>query len=175
MPHDPVAAIRFETGRLLVGPWHDLAAELGIDLDRAVSGMLTDATTRELPDDWSGDFSVERAHAWISERDRESPTLLVVDQSSQPLGLLILFETSLDRATSDIRVGYLFAESAWGRGLATELIGGLIDCVRDKPAIRTLTAGVSRENHVSARALTKNNFELVSDSAANDLLYRLDV
>jgi 2-polyprenyl-3-methyl-5-hydroxy-6-metoxy-1,4-benzoquinol methylase len=139
--------------------------------------MLTEASTRNLPDAWSGALSVERAEAWIEERDRESPTLLVIEKhSQQPIGLVMLFAASTDGgAEVDLRIGYLFAEQAWGQGLATELVAGLADWARSQPSIRTLTGGVAPANPASARVLVKNGFETVAKSDDGEVTYQLSV
>lgn len=151
---------RFETHRLSVGPWHRLAEESGADLVQVVSDLLTETTTAELPGPWRGDYSREQARRWIAARDEESPTLLIVDgETRRPLGLLILFEETIDRGRSiDLRIGYLLDEAVWGRGLANELVAGLIGWARTEPRIRSLSGGVSATNPASARALTRNGF-----------------
>jgi len=91
-----------------------------------------------LPESWRGDYSVERARTWIEERDAESPTLLVTEGASEwPVGLVMLVGVPLGATAIDVRIGYLIAEVAWGRGLATELLSGLIGWARTKPTILT--------------------------------------
>lgn len=166
----------FETHRLRVGPWHSLAQDASLRLAFVVSEMLTESTTRALPVTWHGDFSVERAAAWIGERDRESPTLLAIDrESGQPVGLVILFEVPIDASTIDLRIGYVFAEAASGRGLATELVAGLADWARAQNSIHTLTGGVAMTNLASAHVLIKNGFERTGDTDEGEEIYRLDV
>jgi ribosomal-protein-alanine N-acetyltransferase len=168
-------ACEFETGRLRAGPWHSIAYGAGVDLVECVAEMLTESTTVLLPETWHGDFSVDRAVDWIDERDRESPTLLVVDrESGQVVGLVILFESAIDEPSVDVRIGYLFAEAVWGQGLATELVAGLVGWARAHPPIRTLTAGVAVTNPASARVLVTNGFErIVAGEEETDAIYQL--
>jgi hypothetical protein len=64
------------------------------DLSRIVSATLTPSVTRSLPDDWQGDFTIDRAKDWIAGRDREGVTLLAVERTSRsPVVLMILFES----------------------------------------------------------------------------------
>ena len=65
-----------------------------------------------------------------------------------------------------MRLGYVVAESVWGRGFATELVAGLVEWSRSEPSIRTISAGVAPTNEASIRVLDKNGFLLsaVSDS-----------
>ena len=127
-----------------------MEAASGVDLAAVLPNLLTATTTASLPETWQGVYSNERARAWIGERDAESPTLLVVDRmSSEPIGLVMLVEME-DDSSIDLRIGYLLAESSWGRGLATELVAGLVAWARRQPAIHTLTGGVAARNTASA-------------------------
>ncbi|MCH7790536.1 MAG: GNAT family N-acetyltransferase [Acidobacteria bacterium] len=167
----------FETDRLRVGEWHSVANQQSLDLVRAVAGILTEESTRALPAQWHGEYSLDRCRAWIDERDGESPTLLVLDsQSSDPLGLVILFETAVSEGSLiDLRIGYLFDEAVWGNGLASEVVGGLVGWARSQPRIQTLTGGVTRSNPASARVLAKNGFELIGGLDDAELIYQLSV
>ena len=55
-------------------------------------------------------------------------------------------------------MGYVIAESAWGKGFATEVVAGLADWCRDNGTIRSLIGGVADRNGASARVLRKNGF-----------------
>jgi ribosomal-protein-alanine N-acetyltransferase len=171
----PLHTCSFKTARLVVGDWHAITGDAGIDLPTALSSMLTQTTTRALPSAWRGDFSVDRAQRWITERDGESPTLLVIDQrSNEPVGLVILFDTQTEQNREvDVRIGYLLAESAWGNGLATELVRGLVSWARSERSIRCLVGGVARHNVASARVLTKNGFSLSAESSHDQHTYEL--
>ena len=162
------------TDRLRVDPWHTAGHEL--DLAEIVAGMLTTRTTTALPEAWRGGFSVDRASDWISERDAESPTLLATEAASgRAVGLVIIYGEPLDQSTMDVRIGYLIAENAWGKGLATELVAGLVGWARTQPSVRTLTGGVDAANEASARVLTKNSFERIGDNEHGDVTYRLSI
>ena len=164
----------FETPRLRIGPWAELAGELGLDLVSIFAETLTDTTTAALPEHWRGDYSPLRAGAWIDERDRESPPCLVVDrESGQPLGLLILSEVPLDTETVDIRIGYVLAERMWGRGYATELVAGLVEWARAQPPVATLTGGVTTSNPASASVLTSNGFESIGIDHDREIFRRI--
>ena len=170
---DVVGVWRFETDRLAVGPWHEVADGLGIDLGRTVAGLLTARTTEGLPAAWQGGHSEEGVWAWINDRDGDASMMLVIDGATQePVGLLVLAEAATPGTPFDRRIGYLLAERAWGRGLATELVTGLTEWARTQPGIRTLTGGVDPANRASARVLQKCGFELIDDPDADSLLYR---
>lgn len=175
MAHDSVRKCELQTPRVVVGDWHEVADRYRFDLGESVGRILTPATTAELPPAWQGDYNKERTVAWIEDRDHESPTLLVVDHRNvEPIGVLILFESQSDvhAGLSDIRVGYVLAESAWGQGLASELIGALVVWGRSHPSIGSMSAGLSVSNHASARVLIKNGFRHVG-SPHDERLYRI--
>ena len=60
----------------------------------------------------------------------------------------------------------MLAESAWGKGFATELITGLVNWCREN-AIKSITGGVEHNNPASARVLEKCGFS-VNDNATDD-------
>ena len=140
----------FATGRLQVGPWRAVAQRAELDLAEVIAELLTDRTTVALPESWQGNYTLDRARAWIEERDAESPTLLVVGAASaSPAGLVVLAELPLDDLTVDVRIGFLIAEASRVRGFTPELPSGLIDWMRAAPLVHTLTGGVDLTNHAS--------------------------
>jgi RimJ/RimL family protein N-acetyltransferase len=150
----------FTTQRLLVREWHSLNPGEWVEQDLAevVATMLTEPVTESLPEAWRGAFTMERAASWVEERDAEGATLLVVERSSGlPVGLVILFEAQETSAPIELRLGYLLAESAWGKGIASELVDGLVSWSR-QTGVASLVSGVERDNVASRRVLEKNGF-----------------
>lgn len=139
-----------------------------------MSTMLTPSVMRSLPRGWQGAYTIGRAKEWIRERDREGATLLVLERSSEtPVGLLILDESDDGEAERTVRIGYLLSESAWGRGLASELVQGFVTWSR-AAGVETILGGVGCDNVASQRVLEKNGFD--SEPGADDsaeLLFRL--
>ncbi len=168
----------FETERLAVSAWGIDAPD---DLPARIALVLTATTTQFLPPAWQGDYTEDRARRWIGERNGESPTLLVVGRTTgDAVGLVILFEEprATDPPTIEVRLGYVLAEPHWGRGLASELVGGFVAWCRGEPSIGSIAGGVEVDNAASARVLTKNGFTLVDqgeDEAPGEELYRLDL
>ena len=164
--------LRFETERLLAGEWHTIERDFdsNTELPLVVQSILTPSVTASLPVAWQGAYSSHRSREWIDERDQEGTTLLVIDRSSSaPIGLLILFAEE----PGNFRIGYIFAESAWGKGFATELILGFVNWCRDS-GIQTIIAGVSAENSASQRVLAKCGFsESPQRMDTAELLYEL--
>ena len=171
----------YSTPRLLVEPWHEAAERLGLNLADEVARLLTARTTAALPENWRGDFSAERARAWITERDGESPTLLATEfESAATAGLVILGEVPLAPSTDnttgiDLRIGYVIAESMWGRGLATELLAGLVAWARTQPSIQTITGGVESGNRASIRVLDKVGFRHLDTNDDDMLTFQIDL
>ena len=151
---------RLETNRLLVREWHSFSLDDPDiqDLAKIVSSMLTKSVTRSLREGWRGAYTVKRANEWISQRDHEGTTLLVLEGSSRkPVGLMILLESDDELARRTIRLGYLLSESVWGQGLASELVHAFVSWCRTA-AITLIVAGVGHENIPSQRVLEKNGF-----------------
>lgn len=123
-----------------------------------VRAVLTPQVTRSLPPTWQGAYTEARARDWIEDRDSEGPTLLVVERSSGgPVGLMILYEEDPETEGVKVRLGYVLAESAWGRGLGSELVRGFVEWCR-AAGVASIVGGVERENIPSRRVLEKNGF-----------------
>lgn len=152
----------FETARLIVADRARLEADYRLDTDiqATVASVLTDRATRTLPPDWRGPYDSDRATAWIADREFEGVVLLVVDRSShKPIGFMVLVEIDREDASGvEVRLGYLLAETAWGRGLAGELVQGFVAWCRVRPLIRSLAGGVDCDNVASIRVLEKHGF-----------------
>ena len=165
----------FRTDRLEVGEWHAIADRHALDLEAVVVGTLTEETTQALPPEWHGAFSIERAQRWIEDRDAESTTLLAVEQQTgMPVCLLLLFESVGEKDPSvDLRIGYIVRDGAEGRGLASEVVGGLVEWARSQPTIGVLSGGVSSDNAASARVLLKNGFVAAPGKDSAETFYEL--
>lgn len=163
----------FNTDRLIVEEWHALSVS-ELHMAQAVAMILTPRVTRSLPEGWQGEYSADRASMWVAERDQEGATLLVLDGASKaPIGLMVLFESEEEGDGRCIRIGYLLAESAWGRGYGSELLKGFIDWCRTVD-ISSVIGGVARENRASRRVLEKNGFSVLPGvQDQQELVYEL--
>lgn len=171
----------FSTSRLLVKEWHSLTSKDVEDQDLAsvIANMLTAPVTRSLPPGWQGPYTMERAGEWIKERDREGTALLVVELvERKAVGLVILFESAgVNAGGAELRLGYLLAESAWGKGLATELLLGFVEWCKQNN-VASVVGGVERKNIASRRVLEKGGFlrgASAGDDGKEELLYRLNL
>ena len=70
-----------------------------------------------------------------------------------------------------ISVGYRLLERCWGKGIATEALGIMVDYLYEQTDIEIITASTMIENLASANVLTKNGFSLVVHSALEDWGY----
>lgn len=171
----------FETLRLVLKEWHSFkpGERDERDLDEVIVSILTEPVTRALPSAWQGEYSIQRAENWVAERDAEGTTILAVSRDTRlPIGLMVLSLLQEDDVGSpEIRLGYLLAESAWGSGMATEIVAGFLEWCRTRDFRGTITAGVERDNYASRRVLEKNG--LVSNSleptGGTEMIYRIKV
>ncbi len=149
----------FATTRLRVDRWPSEGDSGSTDLPSVVARLLTPSVTAPLPDSWRGSYSRSRALAWIQDRDAEGTTLLVEHKSNgRPVGLLLLSDSAeAGEPGTEVRLGYLIAESYWGRGYATELLQGFVRWTRSSP-YRRIVAGVASDNTASKRVLEKSGF-----------------
>jgi len=72
----------------------------------------------------------------------------------------------LDRIGSEIEIGYRVLEEQWGKGIATEIAGGLINFARKKLNASNVIAFVNVNNFASIRVLEKAgmiNVEKIED------------
>ncbi len=141
-----------------------------LDLEGFVASALTPVTTETLPPEWQGDFDHDRARRWIKDRDAESAMLLTVERSSaDPVGLMILFEMPHEGSPEiELRIGYIIIEQAWGKGLASELVEGVVEWARGQAGISSISGGVAEDNPASSRALVKNGFRPAPDSSGGE-------
>lgn len=70
-----------------------------------------------------------------------------------------------------ISVGYRLVSRCWGRGIATEALGLLIDYLYGRTDIEIITASTMVENQASANVLRKNGFSLDAHAADEDWGY----
>jgi RimJ/RimL family protein N-acetyltransferase len=169
----------FETARLQVGDWHVLSSlpSGGSRLPEIVRRFLTPSVTEQLPPSWEGPYSEQRAGTWIRDRDAEGTQSLAISrESSSPIGLLLLHEAPHGASGRlELRIGYLIAETEWGKGYASEILKGLIEWA-DGGAFSALVAGVAADNAPSIRVLEKCGFVLdEGSSGGTELCFTIDL
>ncbi|MCC1491890.1 GNAT family N-acetyltransferase [Cognatishimia sp. F0-27] len=147
----------FDTERLTVRNW---AASLRDEkcrasLGRALAGLLSEPVLRHLPDSLQPDLArCDPMRAWIDARAANGTVYTLRPREGGPLlGLLTLAQP----APEDLRIGYLLGEAYWGRGLASELVAGLLRALPPGPG-RVIHGSVVPENTGSAKVLLKAGF-----------------
>ena len=65
-------------------------------------------------------------------------------------------------------IGYRLLQEEWGKGIATEALGMMIDELMAGRGIEIITASTMPENHASAHVLRKNGFTLVNHAVEED-------
>ena len=70
-----------------------------------------------------------------------------------------------------ISLGYRLNEQYWGKGIASEALGLMIEYTYGETDIEIITASTMIENRASARVLEKNGFVLVVHAAEEDWGY----
>ena len=168
---------KYQTERMLVQNWakHLNNLQQHRTLVDELKSILSPAVLRHLPEPLQLADGQDAIDDWIAARAAESDVLTIRDlATSELLGLLILAEFPEPNAPTTVHLGYLFSESAWGKGYATELLSGLIDWLRGKDQSVQLLGGVEKENVASARVLQKNGFEKAEElSIGSTDMFRL--
>lgn len=159
------------TPRLVVTTWQPSDLE---DLARlhgdpaAMQHMTTGVQSREA--------TQERLREWIAEHEARGWSKWRVHDQAGALVGRAGFGTAHE--TGHREVGYLLSSPHWGRGLATELLQGLVRWHVEHPAPGLgldLLAYVFQDNHGSRRVLAKYGFVEVAATTprAGELAYRL--
>ncbi|KMW56297.1 Ferrichrome-binding protein [Candidatus Rhodobacter oscarellae] len=129
--------------------------------------MVTPAVTAHLPEDLVVTGAAEPA-AWLA-RLAERSTVCTVRDPDALVGFLTLGAGS----ETELMLGYLFAEHAWGRGYASELVAGLLAHLRAKDWRGKVTGGVVAKNPASAKVLLKSGFERAETDPNGVTFYRI--
>lgn len=149
---------QFETDRLSVVHWaYTIAVPVARrGLFKQLLDLLTPAVIAHLPPFF--DLSDQNIDQWIDARAAESDIYLIRETGTDAIiGLLFLTPP----INNDIHLGYLFEQSTWGQGYATELLAGLVSHV-PKTGV-CLLGGVERKNPASAHVLRKTGFHVVPE------------
>ncbi len=146
----------FQTERLSVEAIHTLSSTIASDLGR----ILTPSVTEFLPPrarlaHFDGDVA-----AWLSYQRDNGAAVMFVKCDGLGVGLVMLH----NGADREAMIGYMLAQSAWGRGYASELILGLVAMLR-AAGFQYAFGGVADQNPASCRALEKAGFDVMSEQS----------
>lgn len=163
----------FETTRLEIKTYDfskNTSKEVN-ELTLILPSMLTNSVTRFLPDHWHNLASQKDVEDWLDDRLNEGLLLTIHRKTDEEIiGLLILGEFSGKHAQESLvlHLGFLFSESVWGQGYASELIQGLIQLCKQLENVKAVIGGVNRGNFASIALLKKNGFVQQQDSTEID-------
>lgn len=104
---------------------------------------------------WTPRQTVEQVEEFIADRRRmwakdESFAWSVRDRDGNLVGIV---EGRVDHHR--VELGYVLARPYWGQGLATEVVGCLVDAARSEPSVSCVWAYVDVDNTASSRVLEK--------------------
>ncbi len=114
---------------------------------------------------WQPPVNIDATRSWLVERsrkmkDQQGFTWIATTSSHQPIGILELLTNN-----GNLELGFLFAESWWGQGYASEAVGGIV-----ADANETIQAVCHRDNLASMRVLQKTGFQKVAVVTADERL-----
>jgi len=147
--------LMFKTDRLFVESISDITPTLA----EQVIKILSEKVTEHLPPDWAGITQQKPALEWISNRIGDGMLCsLKTNSNQQVIGFLLLYGFNPEAQSNEVRIGYVIADSHWGKGLASEIIHSLIQVFQEKGNVSSLVGGVVPENPGSIKVLTNNGF-----------------
>ena len=158
---------RFTTERLILRPRQasDLDASVAVNSDPEVMRYL--------------------GAVWPPERQRAHLSAQIDTDFGEGLGYWSLFENAAPEqmlgwalltplpATDDVQIGYRLRRDAWGRGIATEAAGRLMEHAFSSLKLPALAATVHPENVGSQRVMAKLDFTDVGTYEAGGKVERL--
>ena len=153
---------RYTTERLTVAPWRTplSAAEL-----KELDGILDVEVTAFLPPHLLYEPGTSDVSKWASTFSAGGSSVSSVRLlgTNELCGLILLRPE-----TSSVHLGYIFGKQHWGKGLATELLRGLMDQLTVQRHVGEIHAGVDRHNPASAAVLRKVGFSAMGAGTNGD-------
>lgn len=128
-----------------------------------IVSVLTPEVVENLPGYFHGINTPDAAAEWLEKVLAEGQVLSVRYQHCYDLAGFIFLYGSEAQA---VHIGYLLKQSEWGKGLASEMLDGLVQFAELKTNWKCLVAGVDSANVASVRLLEKLNF--IRQTAADD-------
>ncbi|WP_105168261.1 GNAT family N-acetyltransferase [Pseudoalteromonas sp. T1lg23B] len=123
-----------------------------------IQQVLQPQTCVALPQSWQNINTLADAHRWLRTQLLEAQIYMVVHRTtSELLGVAVVHEQG-----EEAYIGYVIAKEHWGKGYASEALQTLVACYKEQATVKTLWAGVSKDNISSIKVLTKSGFELAN-------------
>ncbi len=121
----------------------------------SVIEILTPSVVGSLPPYFQNVNSISSAREWLKQVISDGRLFVVkLVGESKSIGFIFLSTEN----SGDTHIGYLLAESYWGKGYATEILKGLIDFIKSEDQVTRLIAGVATDNVASIKLLQKLDF-----------------
>jgi RimJ/RimL family protein N-acetyltransferase len=140
------------------------------DLLKSIQILLTPNVVKSLPEYFQNVVTDTAAQTWLDTINQEGELLLIRSKTEHALiGCIFMHEAT----ANTVHIGYLIAESHWGKGLARESLSKLIDMFLMRSTNLTLMAGVERNNIASTKVLTALGFNLTTNNQSQTLFYLL--
>lgn len=149
----------FETQRLQV--YLIKEQDQSPSLAAQVPELLTKNVVAELPSYFSHVTNASQAEAWLTRMTTQSELIGVYETNNSSI-IGFLFVSTSDSSTANI--GYLFGEDCWGKGYASELLGGFNAFCKAQRRWLKLVAGVSANHSASIRVLLKSGFHEIDSN-----------
>ena len=129
-------------------------------LDRTMPGiqaeiiaMFTEPVSRHLPPACQNFRTAEDVDNWL-EGMAQTGSVLRLTEQQQAIGYLFVFP----EPENSYRLGYVLAETQWGKGFATEAMQGLVTYLSEHEGAASFIAGVEADNVGSVNVLKKLGF-----------------
>ncbi len=142
-----LSLLNLRTARLRAARWQELT-------EADLAALFAPKVVQWLPERFQPQDSDRARRDFLAAVAQQAEVIGLCGPDGQGIGLLILSHPEDGGKTRNL--GYLFAETAWGQGLASELISGLQ--AHFSGSGMCLSGGVMLENAASARVLEKAGF-----------------
>uniref|UniRef100_UPI002B27572A GNAT family N-acetyltransferase n=1 Tax=Leisingera sp. TaxID=1879318 RepID=UPI002B27572A len=142
-----MSLLDLQTSRLSAARWQELT-------EAELADLFAPKVVQWLPEGFQTQDSDQARRDFLAAVAQQAEVIGLRGATGQGIGLMILSDPEDGSKTRNL--GYLFAEAAWGQGLASELISGLQAHFRGSGV--TLSGGVMQQNAASARVLEKAGF-----------------
>lgn len=155
----PFDQLKYFTPRMNVDHWSRRlqAPKMRREFACKLQKMLTPEVTKHLPPYLQIDGSFEQAEQAMCDLEAKSEVACIVDRASRKVAGLLVVGRDPDEANT-VYVGYLLSQTYWGRGLASEMLRGLVDWTEAQGWQGRMLGGVDPGNPASAAVLRKVGF-----------------
>ena len=136
-------------------------------MSRQLATILTADVKRHLPPYIQAVSDAESALQWLEQTLEESQFIAIRSSEDDALVGFFLLYVEVDALRERqphyapryaLRLGYVVAETFQGKGMASEMIAGLVTWCRASGVVSSLSGGAEVDNLPSIKVLEKNGF-----------------